>query len=685
MLKNLFMTLLFLWAATLPLMAQEEWQNIYEEWLEETDEETTTAQQELLFDELSHLHANPLNINTATAEELGKLPFLNPSHIRAIHSYIRHNGELLSTGELQLIDSIDYHTRRLLRHFVYTAPISTDEPANKRLTPDNLLRYGTHEAITRLNIPLYKRAGYRPYSKETLAQYPNRQYLGEPFYHNLKYQYRFADKLAIGLVVEKDAGEALFKGGFNGYDHLSFHLMLTNMGRLKTLVVGDYRLHFGQGIVLNNGFSMGKTATLHTIEWGARGIKRHMSTGEYNAFRGVATTIGLWDGVEATAFVSHRAIDATLDKNLLITSLKTDGLHRTPLEYSKHGNVRNTLYGGNLTIHHQGFHGGLTAVHNFFNHAFNPGEQLYRRYYPRGKKFTNVGIDYMYFHPRLYLAGETAVDQGGALATVNKLQLRLADRQTLTLVQRYYAHHYTALWANSFSENSTLRNESGLYLGFDTPLWAHWQLTAYADFCYFPWLKYLVSNASYAGEGMVRLVYNPTGQHRTTLRYRLKLTERDDTRQTPRQPILRTQHRLLVQHDYTPIKQLQLSTLANVTRLHFAGSVRHGAMLTQRITWKPTNLPIDLYGNLSYFHTDNYDTRISIYERNLLNTFSFPSYYGHGLHAAATCQWDINSQFTLLANFSHTHYYDRTIIGTGTELISQPHREDIGIQLRWKI
>ena len=149
MLKTLFITLCITLTAIIPTMAQDDWQRIYEELLEEGGEETTAAQQELLFEELSHLYAHPLNINTATAEELGKLPFLNPSHIQAIHRYIQYNGELLSTGELLLIDSIDYHTRHLLRHFVYTAPISKDEPASKRLTLDNLLKYGTHEFLCR--------------------------------------------------------------------------------------------------------------------------------------------------------------------------------------------------------------------------------------------------------------------------------------------------------------------------------------------------------------------------------------------------------------------------------------------------------------------------------------------------------------------------------------------------------
>lgn len=688
MLKTLFIIsflTLTVWLSAIPMNAQDDWQSIYEELLEESDDTEATISWEELYDELSYLHANPLNINTATTEELSRLPFLNPTHIRAIQHYIQHHGALLSTGELLLIDSIDYHTRHLLRHFIYAAPIATEEPAHKQFTWANLLKHGEHEIITRLGLPLYKKAGYQHYSDSILARYPNRRYLGEPFYHNLRYQYRFSDKLAAGLVVEKDAGEALFKGGFNGYDYISFHLMLTNLKWLKSLVVGDYRLHFGQGLVLNTGFSLGKTATLNSIGWGARGIKRHLSTSEHNAFRGAAATINLWSGVEATAFVSHRTIDATLDNNLLITSLKTDGLHRTPLEYSKRGNVRNTLYGGNLTIHHRGFHGGLTAVHNFFNRPLNPGEQLYKRYYPRGRRFTTIGIDYMYLHPRLHLAGETAIDQNGALATINKVQLRFSSERILTLVQRYYAHHYTALHASSFGESNTPRNESGIYLGFDTPLWTHWQLSAYTDFCYFPWVKYLVSNSSYAGEGMVRLTYTPNEQHRTTLRYRLKLKERDNTQQTPRQPTLLTQHRLLVQHDYTPTRQLKWSTLVNATRLHFAGAAHHGAMLTQRLTWQPLTLPLALYATLSYFHTDNYDTRISIYERGLLHTFSFPSYYGHGFHTSATCQWKINPQLTLLFQFAHTHYYDRATIGSGTELIDQPHREDIGLQLRWKM
>ena len=118
MLKHLFITLLILLAGLTPLMAQDDWQSLYETWLEEADEEMSTTQQELLYDELSQLHDHPLDINTATNEELGRLPFLTPIHIEAIQRYIAKNGALLSMGELMLIDSLDYQTRNLLRHFV---------------------------------------------------------------------------------------------------------------------------------------------------------------------------------------------------------------------------------------------------------------------------------------------------------------------------------------------------------------------------------------------------------------------------------------------------------------------------------------------------------------------------------------------------------------------------------------
>lgn len=684
--KRTILTLctIILWCPIIKSQANSSWEKLYEEFLDETDEDESSISWEELYDELEELHTNPLNINTATRDQLSRLPFITATQIEHIHAYIYQTGGMKSLGELLLIPQLDNSTRTLLRQFVYAGE---SPPKNhKKFSIKDLFRHGHHETITRVDIPLYQKAGYRNYNKEELAHSPNKQYLGEPFYHSLRYNYNYSNHFFAGFTLEKDAGESLFAQGFNGYDHYSLYLMLNNIGNLKSLIIGDYRLKFGRGIVMNTDFNLGKSASLTTIGWGKRGIKKHSSTNEHNAFRGAATTIQLWKGLEATAFFSVRHIDANLDKNQLITSLKTDGLHRTPLEYSKKGNTRNTLIGGNLTYQYKGFHGGVTAVHNSFNRVLKPNQQPYKRFAPKGDRFFTIGTDYMYLSHRLSIAGETALSRGGGMGTLNQLQFRIGDNHLLTLIQRYYSRSFISLNGNSFSTNSTLQNESGIYLGIDANLHPRWSLSSYADFCYFPWLKYQVSNASYGGEAMVRITYSNSDTHKLSLRYRCRIKERDYTSANGRK-YLATQvhHRLRHQQDYTLLTSLDATTIIDYNLLQFMNSVSHGFMLTQRLQWKPIHIPLTLFCGLSYFHTDNYSTRISIYERSLLYSFSYPSFYGHGMHLSATTQWNINKHFSALLQLTHSNYFDRSTIGSGTEQILQSHREDIRIQLRWKI
>ena len=76
----------------------------------------------------------------------------------------------------------------------------------------------------------------------------------------MKYTFRYRDQLYAGGVAEKDAGEP-FAALHNryGYDYYSFYLLLQNCGRLKSLAVGNYRLSFGQGLVMSTDYLMGKT------------------------------------------------------------------------------------------------------------------------------------------------------------------------------------------------------------------------------------------------------------------------------------------------------------------------------------------------------------------------------------------------------------------------------------------
>ena len=74
---------------------------------------------EQTYDLLSDLLENPLNLNTATPDDLRQLPFLSEEQIEEISEYIYRYGALLSEGELAMIPSIDETTRQRLLKFTY--------------------------------------------------------------------------------------------------------------------------------------------------------------------------------------------------------------------------------------------------------------------------------------------------------------------------------------------------------------------------------------------------------------------------------------------------------------------------------------------------------------------------------------------------------------------------------------
>lgn len=97
---------------------------------------------------------------------------------------------------------------------------------------------------------------------------------------------------------------------------------------MKSLALGNYKLSFGQGLVLSTDFRLGKTFSMSTSEYRTGGIRKHSSTDEYNYFRGVAATMELLRCLELSVFYSHRSMDGVV-KNGEITSIFKTGLHRT--------------------------------------------------------------------------------------------------------------------------------------------------------------------------------------------------------------------------------------------------------------------------------------------------------------------------------------------------------------------
>ncbi len=652
------------------LFAQSNFPTGWEEMGEELAEEDETKTEEWIasLEELEPWKEHPLNLNEATEEQLSCFPFLSRMQIENFIFYRYTTGELQTIYELQLVEEMDRQTIRYLLPYVCVSPVDKqmDCPSFKQI-----VKQGKSTLITRLDMPLNRKDGYRNDPDSIWQQSPNRHYLGSSFYHSIRYQYHYKERFYWGFTAEKDAGEPYFSGkNKKGYDFYSFYLLLHDWGCLKTLAVGNYRLNFGLGLVMNTNFSVGKSSYLATIDSKAAGIRKHSSTDEYNYFRGVAATCRL-GSYDLTAFYSHRKMDGTVN-NECITSLKTDGKHQLERDFEKRNQVVMQLIGTHLTYSKATFQLGFTFVYNVFNKLFIPDKKPYSVFYPQGKDFFNSSLDYSYRWKYLTFSGETAVDKNGQIATLHLLRWKPFPDWHFILLQRSYARKYQAWTARSVAEGGVIRNEKGIYMGLEASPLRHWNLFLYADFFSFPWLRYGVNHPSDGFDGWIRLKYAFADSWNLSLQYRYKEKEE-------------TFHRLRCQLGYSQDSGLSVRLRADYVYFSLPGQESsRGISLFCSGNYSFQQIPLRAGVHFGFFHTDDYTSRITIYEPTVLYAFSFPSFYGRGRHLSFTFSYVMNRYFTALVKISRTKYVDRAQIGTGTERIDGNAKTDLCFQLRCK-
>ncbi|MDR1098341.1 MAG: helix-hairpin-helix domain-containing protein [Tannerella sp.] len=649
-----------------------------EELMEGTEEDNESI--EILYNDLSDLSENPFNLNLVTAEQLRRIPFLSDIQLLNILDYRKKQGEFVSIYELKNIQFLDMQTIELILPFVYVGELNKERP----FTAKNLLKYGKNEILLRYDRGLNEKKGYKEYPDSILQRYPNRKYVGEPFYTSMRYSYSFDNRFQMGIVAEKDAGEAFWNRRHKGYDYYSAHAFLKDAGKIRTLALGDYKVSFGQGLVISSDFTPSRSSILSQAERRNNGFRRHYSTNENDFFRGIASTLSL-KSLDVSVFYSNRKADATAGEQT-ISSFKTDGIHRTGSDLEKKRNIRIQTIGGNIRYVSPQLLLGVTAItYSFGGFAVEPEPRPYNRFYFRGKSNTNASIDYSWRHRKLVFYGETALSQNGAAATLNALHWSASPGLKTLILYRHYDRRYQAFYGNAFSQTSSVQNEEGLYLSMQWAPIPYWRLSGYADFFRFPWLKYGIDAPSSGQEYMIQADFNGIKNTTVSTRYRFRQREKNLTglHEVLIKPV--DQHRIRLQITHKPSDAMTLRTTAegNVYDDN-ASSREHGWVISQNAGWKKDESPfqIDLYA--ACFNTTDYNSRIYSNEKNMLYSFSIPSFYGEGIRLSAVLRYYFTPQFYISAKAAWVHYYDRNTIGTDTEEIEGRDKTDLYVQLRWK-
>ncbi|WP_337393151.1 helix-hairpin-helix domain-containing protein [Prevotella sp.] len=473
-----------------------------------------------------------------------------------------------------------------------------------------------------------------------------------------------------------------------GYDHYAYYAVIRKLGRLKTLALGQYKLRFGMGLAMNTGFTLGKT-TAATMSVPNNSITPNSSRSDAYYLQGAATSIEVSRNMDITAFASYRKIDATLNKDGTIKTLLKTGYHRTESEMQRKHNASQTTTGGNIRWHSGGWHVGLTGVYTAYSDSLKPDKrQAYRKYNPTGIHFYNTSIDYGYINHRVNINGETAINDKGAVATINAIALKASQSLTLTAIQRFYSYRYYSMFSAAFSDGGKVQNESGIYLGAAWNPSSRLSVLAYSDYAYFPWARYLVSEKSHSWDNLIQASYRLSPLLTLNSRYRLRMREEDynDKELKSKYLIDKTEHRARLSLIYANT-HWSAKTQGDASYVVYPDGLSakpssFGWMVSQNMAY--TNSRISATANVGYFHTHDYNSRIYTYENGTLYTFSFPMFYGEGMRGAMLLRGNIGSHLIILYKVGATKYFDRDKISSSYQQINSSWQADIDLQIRWK-
>ncbi len=682
--KNISIILLIVFT-TSRLFAQtpdkEVIESLIEEIAESSDDELDYTS---LYEDLYYFAENPLNLNTATREDLEKFQFLSDFHIEDILEYHRTAGEMMSIYELQLLESFSLDDIKRILPFIIV------EPRSEKQIPDfkRAFKYGSNNLFLRTQFILQEQKGY--------TDEPNidKQYQGSKFKYYTRYQFDYKRKIKFGFVAEKDAGEAFFKKSQKqGFDYYNAHLQVNNIWKFKTVTLGDYQVRFGQGLIAWSGFSTGKSSYVMSVKKKYDGLRKYSSTDENKFMRGIGTTakVGKFN---ITGFVSYKYIDGNLEEadtlteeEQVVTSFQITGLHRNDGEIIDKHSVSEFIYGGNIKWKHPKLKLGASYIEYFFGAELNKTPSAYNQFEFQGNHGLNASIDYQTRFKNIYFFGEEAISMNGGYALLNSAMMKLAPQMSLAILQRYYTKDYQAYYAAGFAEQSKTSNENGVYFGTEIHPVRNWKISAYFDTYKFPWLKYRTYAPASGVDFFTQVDYSFNRYVNMYVKYKQESKHQNSSDDfTGVVPLQVTQKRQFRYHiTYSLSNNLTLKNRLELSEFKDdSEEEKTGFVIYQDVNYKFDTFPLNFSMRVAFFDAE-YDARIYAYENDILYGFSIPGYSGRGLRTYLTLKYTVIKNFIdVWIRFANTNYTDRDVIGSSYDEIQGNNKSEVKFQVRIK-
>lgn len=619
------------------------------------------------------LYDKPLDLNTAQYLDLKSLFVFSELEIQQILQYRDSIGTIQTIYELAYLDNLNLDVLAAINPFVSTKYIASAQDLI-----NNIKSQSNAYLITRFERRLEISRGFQ-----------SQNFVGDRNRVYVRYNNRLANRMSYGLTIEKDPGEAFIFDGSTyryGMDYWSGHLMIENQKKLKRIIIGDYQMQLGQGLVFSSGLSIGKgSEVINSLEKISLGIRPYTSVIEGGFLRGIAATYQINRNWQVTPFFSSLRQDASLrtidleSSDLSFSSFQNSGLHRTANELANKKDVREILGGFNIGFTNaSGRQYGFTLNYNHFGSPINRGTQIVNRFEFAGQYNVNASL-YANTNLRQFRTfGELAISKSGGLGIVGGISGDLAPQLEVAILARFYEKDFHSLRSGAFGEGSRNINEEGIYLGLKYKFNKQLNVQMYYDQYRFRWLRFRTNQPSRGYDLMSRINYFLGKRAYLYFQFRKENKERNLIVNNDLIVAKGTSKRYILHLTYDAQPNFSLRSKIQWSSYQIGDQFSNGIAFFQDLMFNLNKHRFDL--RFSMFDTNGTDNRQYAYEQDLIYNFSIPGLSGKGIRNYILWKYQLNRRLAFGVKFSRTTFFDRNQIGTGVDQINGNIITDLKVQ-----
>jgi hypothetical protein len=612
----------------------------------------------------------PLDLNNSSPEELELSGLFTRFQLYNLLQYRAKYGALYSIHELSALPGFHRSKVLELEPFICLQQV----PINKRK------KNSKHFMMMDIARTFPASKGY---SKE---MYPgiSSGYMGTPLKTCIRIRSQPGKNLRMALTYEKDAGELFLYE--NRPQFLSSYLSYYGEGVIRHLVIGNFRLNQGLGLVNGAGF-MHQPGNFVVNSQSISRIKPYASKTEALYNRGFACHLGQ-NKIQFLIWASHcrinlspSALTENPDGDNWLNYQRTSGLFRNSdelecrdLAFRVHTGIQSVYRYKQLAV-------GIMSSTEWLYPGGKALELLEKKPVPAFHQKSSLHANWQ--KNQIQVFGELSTAGYNSLACLVGSLYQFNDFIRGTILLHHYGTDYKGSLPSSYASGSTISNEQGAAFFLQTETGKYMTAELCGELFRYLSPRYQTRVPS-KGYSLNLSLYGPGNK---PLQWKTRFVSKT-WQHTPEEknakvrPLyeIRTS-RLDGQLIYLFRDLLKWQSRLVISYLSKSQEVSLGYAAVQQICFGHSRT-LKITAQYLLFQVSDWENRIYLYEPGVYYSFNFPCFYGCGHKTTLLLTLKLLRNTSFSVKISTIEYKDRAVIGSGLDQVDGNQKWEAGIQLR---